>query len=728
MATIKDIAREAGVSHGTVSNVLNKTGKVSVEKIQLVLEAAKRLGYMPNAQAQGLRRRTPTSVAVILPSLREDTYLDFYTALQLSLRESGYEASVHTTDDIAGKEETILETLPHSSLTAVVTISCLSGNCIARYEELPCPVVFIDREPDTLKPGNGFLSFDFLAAGTALGQYVLEQGWKKIALFSAPGALRFTKQLSAGLGDALEDSPASVQRFTSDFSLAVNKAFDIVQSDTDFDVIITGSTLRAEAVVSAYSLAAKPQPAIVTLGSFRSFPLPYFSTYELDYSLMGARTAGLLTRHLQEQKPLPARTILPAKGFSFRFPQIIRQKPQTLTMLTLDTPSTSSLEKLLPMFEAVSDITLKLVPMTYEDLHTQINMLNQNFTYDLIRMDVARLDTLGKKTYMPLEQAGITPDILPQKLIHRAYDNYSLVDGTIYSLPFDPSVQIFLYRSDLFRDDKLSRAYYERYHEPLEVPRSVDQYLRVAEFFTASANPDSPTRYGTTITCGAAATAASDFLPYYLADSCGICDSQGRIQLDTPQMVRAMEKYLAMARFSTQLLWWRDNVRQFADGTVACTAVCANHAAYVINSKHSSVVGKIGASVIPGGHPLLGGGIIGISRYSRKIDACRQFFHWYYSPDVASLLVRLGGTSPLVDAFNDFKNFSLFPWLGASKKSFEIGVRGTGPVTVPGFSIYRYEFALGTAVRSLLTGVMSPAEAAAMARSMYDAADEGRQR
>ena len=193
-------------------------------------------------------------------------------------------------------------------------------------------------------------------------------------------------------------------------------------------------------------------------------------------------------------------------------------------------------------------------------------------------------------------------------------------------------------------------------------------------------------------------------------------------------MVRAMEKYLAMARFSTQLLWWRDNVRQFADGTVARTAVYANHAAYVINSKHSNVVGKIGASVIPGGHPLLGGGIIGISRYSRKIDACRQFFHWYYSPDVASLLVRLGGTSPLVDAFNDFKNFSLFPWLGASKKSFEIGVRGTGPVTVPGFSIYRYEFALGTAVRSLLTGAMSPAEAAAMARPMYDAADEGRQR
>ena len=69
MPTIKDIAREAGVSHGTVSNVFNKTGKVSVEKIRLVEEAAKRLGYVPNFQAQQLRQGTPTSVAVILPSL-----------------------------------------------------------------------------------------------------------------------------------------------------------------------------------------------------------------------------------------------------------------------------------------------------------------------------------------------------------------------------------------------------------------------------------------------------------------------------------------------------------------------------------------------------------------------------------------------------------------------------------------------------------------------------------
>ena len=56
MPTIKDIAQEAGVSHGTVSNVLNNRGNVSVEKIQQVHKAAAKLGYKLNTSAQELRQ------------------------------------------------------------------------------------------------------------------------------------------------------------------------------------------------------------------------------------------------------------------------------------------------------------------------------------------------------------------------------------------------------------------------------------------------------------------------------------------------------------------------------------------------------------------------------------------------------------------------------------------------------------------------------------------------
>ena len=56
MATIIDVARMAGVSQGTASNVLNGKGNVSSEKIKAVEEAAKKLGYTINERAKMLRK------------------------------------------------------------------------------------------------------------------------------------------------------------------------------------------------------------------------------------------------------------------------------------------------------------------------------------------------------------------------------------------------------------------------------------------------------------------------------------------------------------------------------------------------------------------------------------------------------------------------------------------------------------------------------------------------
>ena len=60
MPTIKDIAQFAGVSQGTVSNVLNKRGNVSTQKIRLVEDAMAQLGYTVNAQARQLRNNIQT--------------------------------------------------------------------------------------------------------------------------------------------------------------------------------------------------------------------------------------------------------------------------------------------------------------------------------------------------------------------------------------------------------------------------------------------------------------------------------------------------------------------------------------------------------------------------------------------------------------------------------------------------------------------------------------------
>ena len=64
MVTIKDIAKAANVSSGTVSNVLNKKGNVTEEKIRRVEEAVMRLGYEVNESARILRKKTRNSIVL----------------------------------------------------------------------------------------------------------------------------------------------------------------------------------------------------------------------------------------------------------------------------------------------------------------------------------------------------------------------------------------------------------------------------------------------------------------------------------------------------------------------------------------------------------------------------------------------------------------------------------------------------------------------------------------
>ena len=78
MPTIKDIALAAGVSHATVSNVLNKKGNVSSEKIRHVMEVSEALGYVPNERAKMLRKGQANLLGVLLPDLHAKQYIDFF--------------------------------------------------------------------------------------------------------------------------------------------------------------------------------------------------------------------------------------------------------------------------------------------------------------------------------------------------------------------------------------------------------------------------------------------------------------------------------------------------------------------------------------------------------------------------------------------------------------------------------------------------------------------------
>lgn len=719
MATIDDIAKAAGVSHGTVSNVLNRTGKVSTEKIRLVEEAARKLGYIPNVQASLLRQGEPTMIAIILPSLLELTYVHFYSAVQAAFHLDGYQIQLYVTDDIESREEKILNRLRSSGIKAVVTISTFSKRCVELYSSFPCTVFFVERKPRIMLPHYRFLGFDPIAATSILWNKIQKNGWKQIALFTPPATNSFDYEISAQLLSLASHHHILLDHYTSDSALALPKAFDLVQSETDYDAIIIFGTIRTASVTSALSLSNQTrQPALISLESSSAFYNSDSQLCGLDYYHLGYLSARMLTDLCNNKKLQKKDVILSPKGFLFSGLENIHAADEKLSMLMLDNPSTNALKRLLPIFEKQSGIRIDIVSLSYDALSRELKKLDHNSGYDLIRMDVAEFDKSNTSCLLPLHDAGISADILPSSLFEGNFERYAFIDEVPYALPFDPSVQIFLYRSDLFDDALLKRSFYEKYKTNLEVPKTVDEYLRIARFFTSAFNPDSPTKFGATLTCGSAATAASDFLPYYLSAEALQGKSTAEL-FDPTGMISALKEYQELGYYACQSQWWRESLQQFADGTAATTVIYSNYASGVINSKHSNVVGKVGSAIPPGMKPLLGGGVIGISKYSHHVEACRKFFLWYYSREIVSLFVRLGGTSPMMNAEQDCENLILYPWLSTASECFRKGIRGTSDNSLRNFSIRNYENAVGSAVRQMIETELSPEKTAALAQKIY---------
>ena len=124
MATIKDIARAVGVSHATVSNVLNHKGNVSAQKVKLVMDAAHALGYRVNEAASTLRSGGTRTVAVVLPDIHSGAYGDLYQSLMHEALENGFSTLLRLTDNEPGAEyKAVAEVISSRARYALIVTS-----------------------------------------------------------------------------------------------------------------------------------------------------------------------------------------------------------------------------------------------------------------------------------------------------------------------------------------------------------------------------------------------------------------------------------------------------------------------------------------------------------------------------------------------------------------------------------------------------------------------------
>ena len=141
--TIRDVAREAGVSIATVSNALNGSDVVQPKTREHVLEAAKRLNYIPNVNGRQLRAAQTYRIGLVVTSMTGSYYGDMADSTQYLCQKSGYELQIFIVDE----DKSPLPRLQGQGIDgAIVMFGGLSEADKAQLMNGSIPIVLMDQE------------------------------------------------------------------------------------------------------------------------------------------------------------------------------------------------------------------------------------------------------------------------------------------------------------------------------------------------------------------------------------------------------------------------------------------------------------------------------------------------------------------------------------------------------------------------------------------------------
>ncbi len=244
--SIKTISEALGVSTATVSRVLSEAGGVAPETAERVREAARQMGYVPNAMARGLRTRQLPLVGIIVPDIVNEFFSRIVLNVQLSLARQGYSVFICNTDENRQLEMNYLETLLTMRISGLI---CISGYD-AEGERWPnVPTVYIDRNPHHRAPHATSIESDDESGGYQAAREVLRRGCRRVALLRDERAMSTVEHRQAGYLRALQDAgltpdpslvltvPRVNERSAYDavsFALRDGKTFDAVVCCTDW--------------------------------------------------------------------------------------------------------------------------------------------------------------------------------------------------------------------------------------------------------------------------------------------------------------------------------------------------------------------------------------------------------------------------------------------------------------------------------------------------------------
>lgn len=311
MATLNDVAREAGVSTATVSRYFNDPDMVTPKTRAVVEQAVEALGYRPSRVARRLRVEKGQAhlIGLVIPDMQNPFFVDIVRGVEDVAYSHGYAVILCNSDESAEREKLSLDLLRSESVDGLIVPTVRRGNATA--EELTrdgVPVVCVDRRPakiivDTVISDNEQGALEAV-------EHLLELGHRRIGYVGGIPHISTSTERLAGYRKALEAAnvpfePGLVREGDSRQESGRAMAGQLLDLSEPPSALFVGNNLMTLGALEAIHRRDLTIPDDVALVSYDDMPWslafdpPLTAVSQPGYE-MGREAAELLLRRIEE--------------------------------------------------------------------------------------------------------------------------------------------------------------------------------------------------------------------------------------------------------------------------------------------------------------------------------------------------------------------------------------------------------------------------------------------
>ena len=309
---LTDVAAAAGVHAGTASRALNPATReqVSRETSRRVLQAAQRLGYVPNTLARGLRTARSYIVGMVVPDITNPLFPPMVRGAEQVLSGAGYTLVLTDTDNDAGTERRQVEQLRARGADGfVIATARWEDPLLDEIAAAGTPSVLVNRY--TASRALPYVGGDERTGIRLAVEHLVGIGHRRIVYIAGPQDTSTGRERAGAFRQAVRAHGLASRRRLVTVAAAYSEAAGeaathrLLDATTDFTAIMTGNDLIALGVLSVLAERGIRCPDDVSVVGFNDLPMvdklsPSLTTVRLPLHAIGATAARILLAQMED--------------------------------------------------------------------------------------------------------------------------------------------------------------------------------------------------------------------------------------------------------------------------------------------------------------------------------------------------------------------------------------------------------------------------------------------